>query len=269
MSSLYLLQLGNCLILSWIGTEYLICSRLPRIGSRNSVFLLVWVLLNFGSLNDSDKSNFTSSNYAASLVYQGLRTLHLPLPVVWHGIDSALHSLLGPVGLVSFTTALVVTFLGLSRLLHKNNRLSFLLEGPYIFCLFFATWFGIWILSSLSGLASCLGTEASQLAVKFTATGLSYYALCYWDVKQYKPGFSHRDFVANFAVATTKALALLPIVTVLVASFFLVLVTFLEFFRMPTAWLNWPIFYCALYGPFLSIYFLVKRQVKNASLLPL
>ncbi len=90
---------------------------------------------------------------------------------------------------------------------------------------------------------------------------VGFTALCWFDIKRRKRGeLTWRTFARQVALSTVESLLALPFVAVFVALGFLVAVTALDGFHRPTQFLNNPIYYSVLYGPFSTIYFFTKRR---------
>jgi hypothetical protein len=196
-----------------------------------------------------------------------------PLTVPLAALDHALDASLGPTGLLSLLITSIIAMLLAGREIRRSSggSSSFLyffrggVVSPVVWR-FLGTWAALCLMLYRLGAGKC---AESNLLVRVIAVATAYYAVCFWDVRRRKPDLTHDDFLMHFVVAGAKAVALLPAATVSVAAAFLLLVTMLEGARLPTSWLNGPIYYCALYGPFSSVYYFVKRQISTARLLPL
>ena len=88
----------------------------------------------------------------------------------------------------------------------------------------------------------------------------AYYGGCFWDVTHQRPDLQHRQFAMHFAAAVGQALLVLPVCTIAIGAGFMGVLSALQALHCPTRWLNWPIYYGALYGPFASVYFFTKRR---------
>ena len=75
----------------------------------------------------------------------------------------------------------------------------------------------------------------------------------------------HLDFVRDFwpkvAIAFLYVLPVYPFLAVLISFVFLFVINLWEFLKLPEEWLNMPIYYGTLYGPFSVVYFKVKQRV--------
>ena len=80
------------------------------------------------------------------------------------------------------------------------------------------------------------------------------------------------DFVRILMVSVLESLPILPIIAVGISFAFLVLVSLCQSIALPTSWLNWPIYFGVLYGPFATIFFVARRRfsrsTRTSSLLP-
>ena len=77
------------------------------------------------------------------------------------------------------------------------------------------------------------------------------------------------EFLLAVAEAFMRLMPLCPLLSVLIGASFLVVAQACEALDLPTAWLNWPIYYCTLYGPFAFVYVSVKAAARTHKLLPL
>ena len=65
-------------------------------------------------------------------------------------------------------------------------------------------------------------------------------------------------------VATLQGLLISPVISVIVATLFLMIDTIIEaFITKNDQFMNAPIYYCVLYLPFSSIYFITKKKLRN------
>jgi hypothetical protein len=80
-----------------------------------------------------------------------------------------------------------------------------------------------------------------------------------------------QTFLRHVAMEFVKVLPWYPCLAVVISFGFMLLLGFCETLHLPIEWLNWPIYYGTLYGPFSFIYFQVKRKAmenKHVSSLP-
>jgi len=59
-----------------------------------------------------------------------------------------------------------------------------------------------------------------------------------------------------------------PWVAIIISFFFFLAVSVLDFVGLPVDFLNWPIYYGTLYGPFSLVYMRVKRRISQRPVLP-
>jgi len=88
----------------------------------------------------------------------------------------------------------------------------------------------------------------------------SYAGVCFWDARRRRPGLETRDFLVHFALATIETAVVMPFVATGLAALFLFVASACEFLGMGTDWLNYPIYYGVLYGPWAGVYVQVKRR---------
>lgn len=257
----FLLQLGNCLLLCWVGTEWMLSGSIPSSGTWGRCSAAGWALVNgFAWLSNLDA--FATMHSSRAAFAWATRLVTLPLWV----LDKALRKLLGSPGLLSLMATIAIATVAAARSLKSGSSPHQLLRCRKATAGLLLLWGLLWVLLHLCGAEEW--AEAALLE-RILVVAASYYCLCLWDVRRRKPDLGGEEFLAHFVAAGAKALLILPVATVAVAAGFLVLVTLLEAVRLPTAWLNGPIYYGALYGPFSSVYFFAKRQVMSAKLLPL
>ena len=150
----------------------------------------------------------------------------------------------------------------------RLQRASFLVWGLVNFGFFLARLFS----SSEGGDRSASSFHLhlpSQVVLVFVF--VSFVALAWWDIRRVKPDLTTKTFVRQICVSTLESLLILPLVSVGVAMAFLVLIGILDTVHTSTVWLNNPIYYGVLYGPFSTIYFFTKKRcVSNrGQILPL
>ena len=72
-------------------------------------------------------------------------------------------------------------------------------------------------------------------------------------------------FARILMVSVLESLPILPIIACVVAFAFLVLVSLCQWLALPTSWLNWPIYFGVLYGPFATIFFVARRRFSRST----
>ena len=70
-----------------------------------------------------------------------------------------------------------------------------------------------------------------------------------------------KRFVGHVGVEFVKILPLYPLLVILISCGFMFLISALEHLHLPLEWLNWPLYYGTLYGPFSLVYFQVKAKI--------
>ena len=95
--------------------------------------------------------------------------------------------------------------------------------------------------------------------VLFAAT--AYVLALYVDVHRRVPLLSTRAFLSRVGWAFLKILPAYPFLAVLISFVFLFVINIWEALHLPLEWLNAPIYYGTLYGPFAWVYVHVKKQV--------
>ena len=110
--------------------------------------------------------------------------------------------------------------------------------------------------------------SALLFAVKVPLTAVLYVATLYCDTVVYHGQLSRVAFWAELCSAALRLLPLFPLLSLLIAFCFLEVGTVFERMGWPTIWLNSPIQYGVLYGPFAYIYVRVKAVAKTSTPLP-
>lgn len=93
---------------------------------------------------------------------------------------------------------------------------------------------------------------------------LAFHTALYIDCVRHGP-LPAGEFLLAVAEAFMRLMPLCPLLSVLIGAIFLVVAQVCETLSLPTAWLNWPIYYCTLYGPCAFVYVNVKLSVKAAA----
>ena len=70
-----------------------------------------------------------------------------------------------------------------------------------------------------------------------------------------------KQFLQGVGKEFLKILPLYPFLAVLISFGFMIVISFCEHLHLPLNWLNWPIYYGTLYGPFSLVYFQVKKNI--------
>jgi hypothetical protein len=102
---------------------------------------------------------------------------------------------------------------------------------------------------------------------------LIYIVVLYWDccrfIKQVpKLSFFHQ-FLPLVGSAFLRVLPIYPFVAVIISFMFLFIIRLFEILHVPLEYLNWPIYYGTLYGPFSLVYYRVKqRTIQDCYSLP-
>ena len=68
-------------------------------------------------------------------------------------------------------------------------------------------------------------------------------------------------FLPRVGRSFVRVLPAYPFLAVLISFVFMFVISIWEFFNLPERWLQWPIYYGTLYGPFVYVYCTVKRQI--------
>lgn len=88
------------------------------------------------------------------------------------------------------------------------------------------------------------------------------YVIClYYDIRRRAPLLKITTFLAKVGWAFLKVLPAYPFLAVVISFVFLFVINLWEALGLPLEWLNAPIYYGTLYGPFAWVYVHVKQQV--------
>jgi hypothetical protein len=124
------------------------------------------------------------------------------------------------------------------------------------------------LVDRLIGLALFLkGTVESLLhAPKIVLAAVLYMMVLYVDCLRHVPTLSPRVFGSRVGMEFLKLVPVYPCLAVLISCGFMVLISICEHLHVPLEWLNWPIYYGTLYGPFSLVYVQVKRKIVDDEL---
>eukprot|EP00242_Pyramimonas_sp_CCMP2087_P004854 CAMPEP_0198216488 /NCGR_PEP_ID=MMETSP1445-20131203/57762_1 /TAXON_ID=36898 /ORGANISM="Pyramimonas sp., Strain CCMP2087" /LENGTH=237 /DNA_ID=CAMNT_0043892747 /DNA_START=297 /DNA_END=1011 /DNA_ORIENTATION=+ len=224
MALVFLLELANSLFLVYASTEVAL-GNTPRgvlLGTARGTKWLpyptqVWLALNLVAL-------------AAGLLTPLYTLLSAPIAAVGYFAEMIIHGL----GAASVLCAIVsgMVLLGCrSKIRVSAARLC-------------AVWMLLTAVSRVGLYASGIvpSDKLAGIFEKMLVVGIAFGAMGYWDVARAIPHLSTSEFVGYLAVACAEAIILLPLVTVAVATFCLVIAVFVESLGVPTAWLNAPIY---------------------------
>jgi hypothetical protein len=119
------------------------------------------------------------------------------------------------------------------------------------------------VLDRVSGAAAWAQTYmyAFWHAPKILFAIFAYVLALYVDCRQRIPPLSVRVFVEQVGISFLYILPVYPCLAVLVSFGFLMVLTIWDALHLPEEWLNWPIYYGTLYGPFSLVYGHVKQEL--------
>ena len=98
------------------------------------------------------------------------------------------------------------------------------------------------------------------MAARILCIIFTYSSVCFIDIRRRRPSLEPIDFVVHFMVAFAQTVLLMPLIAIAFGCIFLVVLSFCQLIHVSTDWLNWPIYYGVLYGPWSFVYVLVKRR---------
>lgn len=119
------------------------------------------------------------------------------------------------------------------------------------------------IVDRVSG-ASVLVNEVFQgvlHAPKILFCAAAYVFALFVDCRRVLPSLTVKSFSRHVGAAFCRVAPAYPILAVLISFVFMFIISAFEHLHLPLEWLNWPIYYGTLYGPFSFMYLIVKRRV--------
>ncbi|KAL7581159.1 hypothetical protein ACA910_005949 [Epithemia clementina (nom. ined.)] len=122
------------------------------------------------------------------------------------------------------------------------------------------------LVERFSGFSSSLvwiqaGLQQFLHAPKILLVAFLYMITLYWDCRRVVRHLPLPAFVRQVGLAFCYVLPVYPALAVLISCGFFFLLTILDLLRIDANFLNWPIYYGTLYGPFSFVYWKVKRSV--------
>mmetsp|Transcript_3256 Transcript_3256/g.7619 ORF Transcript_3256/g.7619 Transcript_3256/m.7619 type:complete len:274 (-) Transcript_3256:133-954(-) len=89
---------------------------------------------------------------------------------------------------------------------------------------------------------------------------VTYAAVCWWDIRRRRETLRPLEFSLHFTRASVETMFVMPFVAVLVAMVFLIVVPIFQALGVPEEFFNAPIYYGVIYGPWATVYILVKSR---------
>jgi hypothetical protein len=133
--------------------------------------------------------------------------------------------------------------------------------------IYISSWLSIVIIINLLDHISGLKQFANDILQGFfhlpkVLVAAATYVVClYYDIHRRAPLLTVPAFLAKVGWAFLKVLPAYPFLAVLISCVFLFVINIWEALGLPDEWLNAPIYYGTLYGPFAWVYVHVKQQV--------
>eukprot|EP00239_Pterosperma_sp_CCMP1384_P010311 CAMPEP_0197867122 /NCGR_PEP_ID=MMETSP1438-20131217/44586_1 /TAXON_ID=1461541 /ORGANISM="Pterosperma sp., Strain CCMP1384" /LENGTH=179 /DNA_ID=CAMNT_0043485745 /DNA_START=696 /DNA_END=1235 /DNA_ORIENTATION=- len=98
---------------------------------------------------------------------------------------------------------------------------------------------------------------------------VAFGALSYFDLRRIRPDISAGEISRHCVrVLCGEVLLIIPLGTIGIGMLFLFIDSIVEALGLPEAWLNKPIEWGCLYGPFASVYVFTKKRALEAHSLP-
>jgi hypothetical protein len=89
----------------------------------------------------------------------------------------------------------------------------------------------------------------------------AYVVALFIDCRRVSPSLQAGNFLRTVGLAFLYVLPVYPFLAVLISFVFMVVIRLFEVLNLPLEWLNAPIYYGTLYGPFSFVYFRVKQRI--------
>jgi hypothetical protein len=96
---------------------------------------------------------------------------------------------------------------------------------------------------------------------KILLAAILYVATLYADCLRIQRTLTALNYFKRVGIAFLKVAPWYPFLAVVISFGFLFVISIWEALRLPLEWLNMPIYYGTLYGPFSMVYFNVKRKI--------
>jgi len=165
------------------------------------------------------------------------------------------------------SNALLFTYLAteyLANSSHRHEQRSLLTSRVNVIVLVFVTvinlidrvaGFSLWINSVLNGILH---------APRIAFVAIAYVAVLYIDCLRLTTRLSFtRDFLPVVSSSFLYVLPVYPFLAVLISFVFMFVIRLFELLRIPLAYLNMPIYYGTLYGPFSVVYHQTKQRLSS------
>jgi hypothetical protein len=163
--------------------------------------------------------------------------------------------------LAEIANALLVTFIATEYQFRSEDRYNlFLSRATRIALLLVAAINVIERVSGVSVFLQELLYDMYHIPKILLAAG-AYVAALYVDCRRSLSSLTLRAFVAKVALAFMKVAPWYPFLAVLISFGFLFVISIWEALHLPLGYLNMPIYYGTLYGPFSMVYFNVKKKI--------
>lgn len=101
---------------------------------------------------------------------------------------------------------------------------------------------------------------------RIVLAALAYIVALYFDCRRVAPVLKVKTFLPLVGKAFLRVLPAYPFLAVIISFGFMVLINIFETFHIPLEYLNSPIYYGTLYGPFSFVYWKVKEKVVDDGL---
>lgn len=167
--------------------------------------------------------------------------------------------------------ALFITYVGTEYLLVSNglspsHRSSSLLQSTALKVLTLVV-IVLNVVDRVTGAAQALNSllQGFLHAPRILFAASAYTTALYYDCKRAAPLMTPKTFLPMVGRAFLRVLPLYPFLAVMISCVFMVLINFFEAFHLPLEYLNNPIYYGTLYGPFSFVYWKVKERVVDES----
>ncbi|CAB9498035.1 expressed unknown protein [Seminavis robusta] len=100
---------------------------------------------------------------------------------------------------------------------------------------------------------------------KVLFAAFAYVVALYFDCKKLQAALTVKTFLPLVGKAFLRVLPAYPFLAVVISFGFMIVINIFEALHIPLEYLNWPIYYGTLYGPFSFVYWKVKERVVDDS----
>ena len=123
-----------------------------------------------------------------------------------------------------------------------------------------------WVLVTLAVVVNIIdrlpgiGFQFKNIPIRVILAAIAYLCGLYLDCRRIQKNLTVAGFASRVGTCFLYILPIYPFMAVFISFGFFLVITVFDFLHLPEAWLNMPIYYGTLYGPFSLVYLRVKRK---------